>query len=102
MNNEITPQEAIERIEQDLKVNGKYLSSPYKKALRLAIKALGTERFVAEILPEHCIDSDCRGCYNKCTWFKCSKCSCAVDKEDRFCKHCGAQLYKDTGDNKNG
>ena len=50
-----------------------------------------------EILVEHCFEFNsnplyCRNCHRKCTWFKCSKCSCVVDTEDKFCKHCGAEL----------
>ena len=50
-----------------------------------------------EILVEHCFEFNsnplyCRNCHRKCTWFKCSKCSCMIDTEDKFCKNCGAEL----------
>ena len=42
--------------------------------------------------PEHCIDNDCRGCHNKCTWFVCSECGAQGNKDDNFCRHCGADM----------
>ena len=40
----MTKEEAIKRIQQDLDVNGKYLSKEYKEALNMAISALKGEK----------------------------------------------------------
>ena len=115
----MTLDEAIKHCEEkaeELKKDADYLDVPYgmdasakTKCLNCAeehkqlaewlkdYKRLLEERPHGEILVEHCIEfnsrsSECRSCYSKCTWFKCSKCSCAVEKDDRFCRHCGADL----------
>lgn len=50
------------------------------------------ERLKVECVQEYCIDNDCKGCLNQCTWFKCPICNIKVEKEDNFCRHCGAEL----------
>jgi hypothetical protein len=48
--------------------------------------------------PEHCFDHQCRSCYNKCTWFVCSVCRAQGDKDDNFCRNCGADMREEITD----
>ena len=50
------------------------------------------ERLKVERVQEYCVDNECKGCHNNCTWFKCPICNIKVGKNDNFCKHCGAEL----------
>lgn len=43
MGKEMSREEAIKMIEDDIRLHGKYLSTDYKKALRMAVDALKRE-----------------------------------------------------------
>lgn len=73
----MTREEAIQKIQNDLKLHHDYLSGDYRKSLRMAISALEQPEIIR-----------CKDCewYN----FKINQCNrqiCAVMYEDDFCSH---------------
>ena len=88
----MTREEAIKRIQQDLDVNGKYLSKEYKEALQMAIKSLSAEAVQGEWLEIE----DYNGDYH----YQCSVCKdefyleYGTPKENgyAYCPSCGARM----------
>ena len=52
------------------------------------------KRLKVERIQKYCVDNACKGCHSQCTWFKCPLCNIKVEKEDNYCKNCGAELME--------
>ena len=84
----MTENEAIELIENDLKLHSKDLSSKYKNGLRMAINALEKQ-----IPKKPNIDGYCGF-----TSFECPICKHEIESFDYYCSNCGQKLKKTTND----
>lgn len=81
----MTNEEAIKRIEDDMRLHHDALSGQYRHALRMAVDALKAHEPVeAKVMGE----SKSHGSW----WFACGACGYAIDPEDNFCRECGRKM----------
>ena len=78
----MTREEAIKRIQQDLKVNKKYLSEEYREALHMAIEALSADAVQGEW-----IDVNGDG-----SLWRCDQCKDTACCRGNYCPSCGARM----------